>query len=103
LIGIWLFNPDEVQGVLGISGATQSAGLADLSNASHFHDRGFLLSICKARGFFMVGIQANKPLTVFVKHGDLPVMMFSPSVFPERCAFPNYHLEKYTTLDSLSI
>ena len=44
------------------------AGLAELSDASHFHDRRFLLSLCKSGGLFMVRIHAGKALSVLVKH-----------------------------------
>jgi hypothetical protein len=78
------------------------AGLAELSDASHFYDGGFLLPFCKANGFFTIGVDATKGFAVIVKHSDLPVTVLAPIVFPECCGFPNFHLEKYITLNSLS-
>jgi hypothetical protein len=66
-------------------------GLAELSDASHFHDRGFLLPLCKARGLSMIRVDSNKSLAILVKQGNLPVMVFSPFVFPEWCAFSRFH------------
>jgi hypothetical protein len=57
--------------------------LADLNDASHFHDRIFPLPLCKSSGLGMNCIGAGKPLTVIVKQGHLPMMVFSPSVFSE--------------------
>ena len=41
----------------------------------------------KFRGLCAVCINAGKPLTVFVKNGNLPVFMLPPFVFPELRAF----------------
>ena len=77
-------------------------GLADLSDASHLYDRGFFLPLCKGSGLFTIGVDTTKGFAVLIKHSHLPVMVFSPSVFSECCAFPNFHLLKYITLnDSL--
>ena len=57
------------------------AGLAELGDPSHFHDRGFLLALCKPSGLLTIRVDANKSLTVLVKQSHLPMMMFSPSVF----------------------
>jgi len=57
--------------------------LAELNDASHFHDRRFLLPICKASSLFAVRVHASEPLTVIVKQGHLPVMVFPPCIFPE--------------------
>jgi hypothetical protein len=46
------------------------AGLAELNDASHFHDRRFFPPLCKASGLFMVRIHAGKALSVLVKHGE---------------------------------
>jgi hypothetical protein len=59
------------------------AGLADLNDAGHLYERGFLLSLSKSSGLSMNCVGASKPLTVIVKHSHLPMMVFSPSVFPE--------------------
>ena len=57
------------------------ARLADLPDASHFHDRGFLVPLCKASGLLMIRVDASESLAVLVKQRHLPVMVFSPSVF----------------------
>ena len=57
------------------------SGLTELGDAGDFYDRGFLLPLCKTGGLSMNCIGANKPLTVMVKQSNLPVMVFSPSVF----------------------
>jgi hypothetical protein len=80
---MWLFNPDEVQGVVTIIGVTKRAGLADFDDAGHFHDWGLFLPLCKVNGLLMIRIDASKPLTVLVKHNGLPVMVLPPSIFPE--------------------
>jgi hypothetical protein len=57
------------------------AGLAELSDTSHFHDRGFLLPLRKANGFFTIGVDATKGFAVAIKDGNLPVTVFTPLVF----------------------
>ena len=59
------------------------AGLADLSDAGHFHDRRFLLTLCKASGLIMIRVGASKSFAVVIENFSLPVMVFSPLVFPE--------------------
>jgi hypothetical protein len=59
------------------------SGLTDLRDTSHFYDWGLFLPLCKSSGLSMNCIGANKPLTVIVKHGDLPVMVLSPRIFSE--------------------
>jgi hypothetical protein len=59
------------------------AELADLNDAGHLYERGFLLSLSKSSGLGMNCIGASKPLTVIVKQSNLPVMMLSPSIFRE--------------------
>ena len=59
----------------------QARGLAELGDASHFHDRGFLLPLCKASGLLTIRVDATKSLAVLVKQSHLPMMMFSPCVF----------------------
>jgi hypothetical protein len=63
--------------------AAGEARLADLSDASHFHNRGFSLPLCKSSGLVTIRVDATKSLAVLVKHSHLPVMVFSPLVFPE--------------------
>jgi len=60
-----------------------AAGLADLNDAGHFHDRGFPLTLGKVIGLGMNRVDANKPLPVLVKQSHLPMMVFPPCVFPE--------------------
>ncbi|MFZ0862360.1 MAG: hypothetical protein WAN18_16870, partial [Candidatus Sulfotelmatobacter sp.] len=78
------------------------AGLANLCDASHFHDWGFLLPLCKTGGLLMIRVGAGKPLTVIVKHSHLPVMVFSPFVFTESRTLPNGHSNIYITSNILS-
>ena len=67
-------------------------GLADLSDASHFHDRRFLLPICEASGLLTICVDATKGLAILVKHSHLPVTMLSPLVFPKSRSLPSYHV-----------
>jgi hypothetical protein len=59
------------------------ARLAELGDASHFYDWGLFLPLCKSDGLSMNCIGPSKPLTVIVKHSNLPMMMFSSFIFPE--------------------
>jgi len=59
------------------------AGLADLNDADHFYNRGFLLPFRKSSGLGMNCVGASKPLTALIKHSHLPVVMLPPCVFPE--------------------
>jgi hypothetical protein len=69
-------------------------GLAKLGNAGHLYDWGFLLPVDKASGLFMVRVHAGKPFPVLVKNCHLPMLVFPPSVFPERGTFrANFHSE----------
>lgn len=79
-----------------------TVGLADFDDAGHFYDRGLFLPLCKGSGLGMNCVSASKPFTVLVKHRHLPMMVFSPSVFLERCAFSDFHSEEYITLNILS-
>jgi hypothetical protein len=56
------------------------AGLAELSDASHFHDRRFLLPLCKASGLLTIRVDATKGFAITIKNGNLPVMVLSPLV-----------------------
>ena len=58
-------------------------GLAELSDASHFYDRGFLLPVCKTGGLVMIRVDSIKSLAVLVKQSHLPVMVFSTLVCPK--------------------
>src|ERR1700737_4333320 len=77
------------------------AGLVDLSDASHFHDRGFLLPLCKACGLLTIRVDATEGFAITIKNGNLPVMVLSPPVFPECCGFLSFHLRNTITLRSL--
>src|ERR1039458_9653967 len=77
-------------------------GLTDLSDASHFNERGLPLPLCKASSLVTIRVDASKSFAVLVKQSRLIMMVFSPSVFPECCALPNFHFEKYITLNSSS-
>ena len=78
------------------------AGLAKLGDASHFHDRGFLLPFCKASGLLTIRVNATEGFAITIKNGNLPVMVLSPPVFPECCGFPSFHSRDTITLNSLS-
>ena len=78
------------------------AGLAKLGDASHFHDRGFLLPLCKASGLLTIRVNATEGFAITIKNGNLPVMVLSPPVFPECCRFLSFHLRNTITLNSLS-
>jgi hypothetical protein len=71
------------------------AGLADLKDPGHFHDRGFPLPLCKAIGLSVIRISAGKPLTVFVKQSHLPVVVLSPCIFLEWYTFHNLNKKEY--------
>jgi hypothetical protein len=75
--------------------------LADLSDARHLHDRRLLLPLCKASSLFTIRIDTTKSFAILVKRSHLPVMVFSPSVFPECCAFTTCHLLKYIMSNDL--
>ena len=66
--------------------------LADSRDAGHLHDRGLLLPLCKGSSLFTIRVDTTKSFAVLVKHGHLPMVVFSPSVFPECRSFPAYHL-----------
>jgi hypothetical protein len=61
---------------------------ANLQHACRLHDGRLPLAFGKLVGLRAVRIYAGKPLTVFVKNSNLPVLVFAPFVFPEFCAFP---------------
>ncbi len=58
-------------------------GLADFDDAGHLYDWGLFLPLCKSSGLSMNCVGAREPLAVNVKNGHLPVVVFSPLVFPE--------------------
>ena len=57
--------------------------LVNFRDASHFHNRGFLLPICEASGLVTICVDATKGLAILVKHRHLPVTVLSPLVFPK--------------------
>jgi hypothetical protein len=75
-------------------------GLAELSDADHFHDGGLPLPFGRLVCLFSVRIDASKAFPVRVKHRHLPVMVFPSLVFPKYCALPNFHLDKRIMLNS---
>jgi hypothetical protein len=83
--------------------AAGGAGLAELSDASHFDNRGLRLPHCKASGLLTFGVDSNKSFAVAIKNFNLPVTVFPPLVFPEYCGFPaSFHLRDTITLNSSS-
>ena len=76
-----------------------ASGLTDFDDAGHFHNWGFSLPVCKSSGLCMNCVGTSKPLPVLVKHGHLPVVVLSPLVCLIRCAFSNFHSDKYITLN----
>jgi hypothetical protein len=78
------------------------SGLADLSDTGHLHDWGLLLPICKANGLVMIRVLATKCFAVFVKHGHLPMPVFSALIFPEDRVFSSFHLRNTITLNGWS-
>jgi hypothetical protein len=77
-------------------------GLAELSDADHFHDGRLPLPFGRFVGLFSVRINASKAFPILVKQSHLPVMVFSSLVFPEYCALPNFHLEEHIMLNCSS-
>lgn len=57
---------------------------AYLQHPGGLDHRRLALAFGKLRSFGVIGIYAGKPLTVFVKHSDLPMLVFSPFIFPKR-------------------
>ena len=55
--------------------------LGNLSDASGLHDGRGALALGKARGFFLVGIDAAKTFAIGVENGYEPMMMLSAAVF----------------------
>lgn len=62
---------------------SKAVGSADLQYPGGFYDGRFPLPLGELRGLFPVRVNASKPLSVFVKHGDLPVSVLSTPVFSE--------------------
>ena len=61
--------------------------LADLKHASCFNDGRLPLAVSKLGGFGAVGIHTSKPLSVFIKNCNLPVLVLASSVLPQLGAF----------------
>ena len=59
----------------------------DLQHTRCLNNGRLPLPFGKFGGLCAVGIYAGKPLTVFVKNGNLPMFVFAPFVFPELRAF----------------
>ena len=59
-----------------------SMGLPDLQDTRCLNDRRLPLAIGKFDGLGAVRVHAGEPLPIFVKDGNLPVLMLAPLVFP---------------------
>ena len=59
------------------------AGSADLQYPCGFYYRRLSLALGKFIGLHPVGIDTSKPLPVFIKYCDLPVLVLSSSIFSE--------------------
>ena len=73
-----------------------------MQDAGHFHDGRLFLPLRKSSGLLLIHVGASEPLSVLVKHNDLPVMVLSPPVFLEIRMLPDCHLKEYITLNILS-
>jgi len=51
-----------------------------LRDSGGFYDRRFPLPFGKTRGFVFIGVDAPELLSVSIRYGDQPVMMFPPAV-----------------------
>ena len=65
-------------------------GLAELSDADHFHDGRLPLPFGRLVGLFSVRINASEAFPVHVKHSHLPVMVFSSLSFPNEVRFRTF-------------
>jgi len=59
-----------------------SMGSPDLQDTRCLNDRRLPLAIGKFDGLGAVRVDTGEPFAVFVKHGNLPVLMLAPLVFP---------------------
>ena len=61
----------------------EDGGSADLDDARGLDDGRLPLPFGEFGGLFAVGIDASKPLPVLIEHGNLPVPVLAPAIFPE--------------------
>ena len=61
----------------------RTMGSADLQYPRGLHDGRLSLPLGELGGLFLVRIDARESLAIFVKYGDLPMLMFSPPIFPK--------------------
>jgi hypothetical protein len=66
----------------------ETAESADLQDPRGLHYGGFSLPLSKLGSFLAVCVNTREPLPVLVKHGDLPVLVLPPAIFPEFGTFP---------------
>jgi len=58
----------------------RNAHLIYLKNPGCFNDGRFFLALGETLGAVAVNVDTGEPFAVMVKHGDLPVLVFTPSV-----------------------
>jgi|SRR5579862_2135816 len=63
------------------------AGLADLNDAGHFHQWGFLLSLRKSSGLVTVYVKAGKPFAVTIENRRQPMPVLPALVFSKFRSF----------------
>jgi hypothetical protein len=63
-----------------LNGAVRVLRLIDFKNPSGLNNRGFFLSLGKTLGAVAVDVHTREPLSVVIKHGHLPVLVFPPSI-----------------------
>jgi hypothetical protein len=54
--------------------------LIHLKNPGGFDDRRFLLPLGKTLSAIAINVDTGESFTIVVKHGDLPVLVFPPSI-----------------------
>ena len=58
----------------------RDSSLIHLKNPGGFDDRRFLLPLGKTLSALAVNVDTGESFAVMVKHGDLPVLVFPPSI-----------------------
>src|SRR6202167_5656859 len=58
----------------------RDSSLIHLKNPGGFDDRRFLLPLGKTLSAIAVNVDTGEYFTVMVKHGELPVLVFPPSI-----------------------
>ncbi len=64
----------------GLPGSIGDLRLIYLKDSGGFNDRRFLLPLGKPLSAVAVNVNTGEPFAVMVKHGDLPVLVFPPSI-----------------------